>query len=132
MASLNKVMLIGNAGKDPEIRYTADGKAVASLSLATSEKWKDKGGEWQEKTEWHNLTFWGKLAEICGEYVVKGKTIYVEGRLETRKWQDNSGNDRYTTGIVCDKMQMLGSKGESKPADNHANEPPFEDDDIPF
>jgi len=134
-------MLIGNLGKDPEVRFTASGQAVASFSLATSEKFKGKTGEWEERTEWHNITLWGKLAEISGEYLSKGKTIYVEGRLQTRKWQDKSGNDRYTTEIVGDKMQMLSPKGErsggdtsSSPKTGGANyeEPPFQDDDIPF
>ena len=142
MASLNKVMLIGNLGKDPEVRFTASGQAVASFSLATSEKFKGKSGEWEERTEWHNITLWGKLAEIAGEYLSKGKTIYVEGRLQTRKWQDKSGNDRYTTDIVGDKMQMLSPKGErsgggdsssaSKSGGASYEEPPFQDDDIPF
>jgi single-strand DNA-binding protein len=142
MASLNKVMLIGNLGKDPEVRYTASGQAVASFSLATSETYKDKSGEKVEKTEWHNISLWGKLAEISGEYLSKGKTVYIEGRLQTRKWQDKSGNDRYTTEIVGDKMQMLSPKAErsgsssSAPAGNNSSasydEPPFQDDDIPF
>jgi single-strand DNA-binding protein len=142
MASLNKVMLIGNLGKDPEVRFTASGQAVASFSLATSETYKDKSGEKVEKTEWHNITLWGKLGEIAGEYLSKGKTVYIEGRLQTRKWQDKSGNDRYTTEIVGDKMQMLSAKGErsggsdssSAPKNNSSNyeEPPFQDDDIPF
>ncbi|MBW4054550.1 MAG: single-stranded DNA-binding protein [Proteobacteria bacterium] len=141
MASLNKVMLIGNLGKDPEVRFTASGQAVASFSLATSEKFKGKTGEWEERTEWHNITLWGKLAEIAGEYLSKGKTIYVEGRLQTRKWQDKSGNDRYTTDIVGDKMQMLSAKGERSGGDTSSTaktggatyeEPPFQDDDIPF
>jgi single-strand DNA-binding protein len=112
MASLNKVMLIGNLGKDPEVRYTAGGTAVASFSLATSEKFKGKTGEWEEKTEWHNITLWARLAEIAGEYLSKGKTVYIEGRLQTRKWQDKDGKDRYTTEIVGEKMQMLSGKGE--------------------
>lgn len=113
MASLNKVMLIGNLGKDPEVRYTSGGTPVASFSLATSERFKDRNsGEWQEKTEWHNITLWGKLAEIAGEYLAKGKTIYIEGRLQTRKWQDRDGRDRYTTEIVGEKMQMLSGRGE--------------------
>jgi single-strand DNA-binding protein len=142
MASLNKVMLIGNLGKDPEVRFTASGQAVASFSLATSEKFKGKTGEWEERTEWHNITLWGKLAEIAGEYLSKGKTVYIEGRLQTRKWQDKSGNDRYTTDIVGDKMQMLSAKGErssSEPSSapksggsNNYEEPPFQDDDVPF
>ena len=142
MASLNKVMLIGNLGKDPEVRFTASGQAVASFSLATSEKFKGKTGEWEERTEWHNITLWGKLAEIAGEYLSKGKTVYIEGRLQTRKWQDKSGNDRYTTDIVGDKMQMLSAKGERssggepssapKSGGSSYEEPPFQDDDIPF
>lgn len=142
MASLNKVMLIGNLGKDPEVRYTASGQAVASFSLATSEKFKSKSGDWEERTEWHNITLWGKLAEIAGEYLSKGKTVYIEGRLQTRKWQDKNGNDRYTTDIVGDRMQMLSGKGErrSEPSPPPAGggggggyeEPPFQDDDIPF
>lgn len=143
MASLNKVMLIGNLGKDPEVRFTASGQAVASFSLATSEKFKGKSGEMEERTEWHNITLWGKLAEIAGEYLSKGKTAYIEGRLQTRKWQDKSGNDRYTTEIVGDRMQMLSAKGERNGGGNTAapqksgggsnyEEPPFQDDDIPF
>jgi single-strand DNA-binding protein len=143
MASLNKVMLIGNLGKDPEVRYTAAGTAVASFSLATSEKFKNKNGEWEEKTEWHNITLWARLAEIAGEYLTKGKTVYIEGRLQTRKWQDRDGRDRYTTEIVGDKMQMLSGKGEGggRPAGGRAEgqeapayeEPVFNpDDDIPF
>ncbi len=142
MASLNKVMLIGNLGKDPEVRFTASGQAVAGFSLATSETYKDKNGEKVEKTEWHNITLWGKLAEIAGEYLSKGKTVYIEGRLQTRKWQDKSGNDRYTTEIVGDKMQMLSAKGErsgggdtssaQKSGSSNYEEPPFQDDDIPF
>ena len=94
MASLNKVMLIGNLGKDPEVRYTTSGQAVASFNLATSEKFKNKSGDWEERTEWHRVTLWGKLAEIAGEYLAKGKTVYIEGRLQTRKWTDRDGNDK--------------------------------------
>ncbi len=97
MASLNKVLLIGNTGRDPEVRYTASGTAVASFSLATSEKFKNKSGEWEERTEWHNIILWGRLAEIAGEYLTKGKTVFIEGRLQTRKWQDRDGKDRFTT-----------------------------------
>ncbi len=142
MASLNKVMLIGNLGKDPEVRYTGSGTAVASFSLATSERFKNKNGEWEERTEWHNITLWGRLAEIAGEYLAKGRTVFIEGRLQTRKWQDRDGRDRYTTEIVGDKMQMLSAKGEGgKPGTGRpeAQEaPPYEepafnpDDDIPF
>lgn len=112
MASLNKAMIIGNLGKDPEIRYTTSGTAVASFSVATSEKYKDKSGEWQEKTEWHNVTLWNRLAEIAGEYLSKGKTVYIEGRLETREWEDREGVKRYTTTIIGERMQMLSGKGE--------------------
>jgi single-strand DNA-binding protein len=112
MASLNKVMIIGNLGKDPEVRYTASGTAVASFSVATTEKFKGKSGDWEEKTEWHNVTLWARLAEIAGEYLAKGKTVYIEGRLQTRKWQDKDGKDRYTTEIVGEKMQMLSGRGE--------------------
>lgn len=144
MASLNKVMLIGNLGKDPELRYTTSGQAVASFSLATSEKFKNKSGESEERTEWHRVTLWGKLAEIAGEYLSKGKTIYIEGRLQTREWADRDGNKRYTTEIVGDRMQMLGGKGEGSSGGGAGrrsggtettvsyDEPPFQDDDIPF
>lgn len=139
MASLNKVMLIGKLGKDPEVRFTASGQAVAGFSLATNEKFKNKSGEWEERTEWHNITLWGKLAEIAGEYLSKGKLAYIEGRLQTRKWQDKSGNDRYTTEIVGDKMQLLSPKGDGSrsseaphPATSGFEEPPIMDDDIPF
>ena len=117
MASLNKVLLIGNLGKDPEVRYTTSGTAVASFSLATSEKFKNKGGEWEERTEWHNVTLWDRLAEIAGEYLGKGKTVYIEGRLQTRKWQDKEGKDRYTTEIVGEKMQMLSKKDTGRDSD---------------
>ena len=113
MASVNKVILIGNVGRDPEVKYSADGNAIANLSLATSEQWKDKSGTKQEKTEWHRVSFFGKLAEIVGEYVKKGSQIYVEGRLQTRKWQDKDGQDRYTTEIVADRMQMLGGRASN-------------------
>ena len=118
--SVNKVILVGHIGKDPEVRYMPSGEAIANASLATTEKWKGKDGEKQEKTEWHRISFFGKLAEIVSEYVKKGSLIYIEGRLQTRKWQDKEGNDKYTTEIVADRMQMLGAK-DSKPA-----EPPQE------
>lgn len=110
MASVNKVILVGNLGKDPESRFLPDGGAVCNFSIATTDKWKDKAGEQQERTEWHRIGTFGKLAEICGEYLKKGAQVYIEGRLQTRKWQDKEGNDRYTTEIVADRMQMLGSK----------------------
>lgn len=109
---INKVILVGNLGKDPEIRYTPDGKAIANVTLATSETWKDKQGQQQEKTEWHRVVIFGKLAEIAGEYLRKGSQVYFEGKLQTRKWQDKSGQDKYTTEVVVDingQMQMLGS-----------------------
>ncbi|KAF0811757.1 Single-stranded DNA-binding protein [Andreprevotia sp. IGB-42] len=113
MASLNKVLLIGNLGRDPETRFLPSGGAVCNFSIATTDSWKDKQtGQKQEKTEWHNITMYGKLAEIAGEYLKKGSAVYVEGRLQTRKWQDKqTGADRYTTEIVADQMQMLGGRG---------------------
>lgn len=110
MASVNKVILIGNLGKDPETRYMPNGDAVTNITLATTETWKDKNGEKQEKTEWHRVTFYRKLAEIAGEYLKKGRPVYVEGRLETRKWTDKAGAERYTTEIIASDMKMLGSK----------------------
>ena len=110
MAAVNKVILIGNLGRDPETRYMPDGGAVTNVSIATTENWKDKNGEKQEKTEWHRVVFFNKLAEIAGEYLKKGSQVYVEGRLQTRKWQDKDGQDKYSTEIVADRMQMLGSR----------------------
>ena len=111
--SVNKVILVGRLGKDPETRYMTSGEAVTNATLATSENWKDKSGEKQEKTEWHNLVFYRRLAEVAGEYLKKGSLIYVEGKLQTRKWQTKEGQDRYTTEIIVDQMQMLGSKSDS-------------------
>jgi single-strand DNA-binding protein len=124
---VNKVILVGNLGKDPEVRYSPNGGAVANITLATSESWKDKNtGEKQEKTEWHRVVFFGRLAEIAGEYLKKGAQIYIEGRLQTRKWQDKEGKDRYTTEIVAGEMQMLGSRegrgGSSAEFDQSADE----------
>src|SRR5437870_9558756 len=113
MASVNKVILIGNLGRDPETRYMPDGGAITNISIATTDKWKDKSGEKQERTEWHRVAFFGKLAEIAGEYLKKGSQVYVEGRLQTRKWQDKEGQDKYTTEIIADRMQMLGSRAGS-------------------
>ncbi len=110
MASVNKVILIGNLGRDPETRYMPDGRAVTNISIATTETWKDKNGEKQEKTEWHRIAFFDKLAEIAGEYLKKGSQCYVEGRLQTRKWQDKDGQDKYSTEVIADRMQMLGSR----------------------
>ena len=109
---INKVILIGNLGDDPEVRYTSGGSAVANIRMATSESWKDKeSGEKQERTEWHKVVFFGRLAEIVAEYLKKGSQVYVEGSLRTNKWQDKSGNDRYTTEIIASEMQMLGGRG---------------------
>jgi len=108
--SVNKAILIGHLGKDPEVRYMPSGEAVANVTLATSETWKDKNGEKQEKTEWHNIVFYKRLAEIAGEYLKKGSQIYVEGRITTEKWQDKEGKDRYTTKIVANEMKMLDRK----------------------
>lgn len=142
MASLNKVMLIGNLGKDPEVRYTTSGQGVASFSIATTEKFKNKSGDMEERTEWHNVVLWGKLAEIAKDYLSKGKTVYIEGRLQTRKWQDKDGRDRYTTEIVGDKMQMLSPKGSSAGSGGRSGGEPTtayddpvgynQEDDIPF
>jgi single-strand DNA-binding protein len=145
---VNKVILVGNLGKDPEVRYMPNGNAVANITLATSESWKDKQtGEPQEKTEWHRVVMFRRLGEIAGEYLKKGSQVYIEGKLQTRKWQDNAGNDRYTTEIVADEMQMLGSRGggsagfsagsapsQSAPAPAAAASAPAGDfdDDIPF
>jgi single-strand DNA-binding protein len=116
MASVNKAIIVGNVGKDPEIRYMPNGEAVANLSIATTDTWKDKAGAKQSKTEWHSVVAYRKLAEIIGEYVKSGSAIYIEGRLQTRKWQTKEGQDRYTTEIIADQMQMLGGKGSSSDA----------------
>lgn len=145
MSGLNKAMIIGRLGKDPEIKFTASGNAIANISVATSETWKDKStGEKKEKTEWHRVVFFGKLAEIVQQYVKKGSNIYIEGKIQTRKWQDQSGQDRYSTEIVVDgfdgKMQMLDGKG-GQPAPTPSQPTPQPkpvtpqddfDDDIPF
>jgi len=125
--SVNKVILVGRLGKDPETRYMTNGEAVTNATLATSENWKDKAGEKQEKTEWHNLVFYRRLAEIAGEYLKKGAQIYVEGRIQTRKWQDKeTGKDRYTTEIIVNEMKMLGSKtgsGSFEVVENQSSAP---------
>ncbi|WP_419659945.1 Ssb: single-stranded DNA-binding protein, helix-destabilizing [Desulfosarcina variabilis str. Montpellier] len=123
---INKVILVGNLGQDPEIRYTADGRPIANFSIATSETWRDKNsGERREKTEWHRVVVFGKLAEICGEYLSKGRQVYIEGKLQTRKWQGQDGQDRYTTEVVVDirgTMQMLGTRdnGPARPSGSYA------------
>ena len=148
MASLNKVMIIGNLGRDPEVRYTPDGAAIANLSLATTSQWKDKNtGEKKEETEWHKVVMYGRLAEIAGEYCKKGKQIYIDGRLKTRKWKDKDGVEKYTTEIVADQMQLLGGRddgqsaapqaqAQARPQQQRAAKPQasvkIEDDDIPW
>jgi len=114
MASVNKVILVGNLGRDPEVRYSPEGSAICNVSLATTSQWKDKNtGERREETEWHRVVFYNRLAEIAGEYLRKGRSIYVEGRIKTRKWQDkDTGQDRYSTEIIGDQMQMLGGRGD--------------------
>ena len=151
---VNKVILVGTLGKDPETRYMPSGSAVTNLRIATNEQWKDKQtGEQQERTEWHSIAMFGRLAEIAAEYLRKGSQVYIEGKLRTRKWQDKEGKDRWTTEIVADEMQMLGSKGGSaagagaaagaaasggsssggRAAVNDSGGPPGDfDDDIPF
>lgn len=155
---INKVILVGNLGADPETRYTANGAAVTNVSLATSESWRDKqSGETQERTEWHRVVFFNRLAEIAGEYLRKGRQVYIEGSIRTRKWQDQSGQDRYTTEVVASEMQMLGNreddsggapagggfrdnkprqqqKSQDKSQENSGPDPDdgFADDDIPF
>lgn len=114
MASLNKVMLIGNLGQDPEVRFTPAGQAVATFSIATTERWTDKAGQKQEKTEWHRIVVWGKQAENCKEYLSKGRPVFVEGRMQTREWTDKEGKKRYTTEIVANLVQFLGAPGERR------------------
>ncbi|OPX36895.1 MAG: single-stranded DNA-binding protein [Desulfobacteraceae bacterium 4484_190.1] len=139
MSGINKVILVGRLGKDPEIRYTPAGAAVANFTIATSEEWKDKStGEKQEKTEWHRIVAWRRLGEICGEYLHKGSQVYIEGKIQTRAWDDRDGNKRYTTEIIAQNMQMLGAVNRverAKSADNRlqVEEPaPIPEDDIPF
>jgi single-strand DNA-binding protein len=115
-------MIIGNLGKDPDVRVTPSGQSVATFSLATSEKFKNKNGEQEERTEWLNIVLWGKLADIAGQYLTKGKSVYIEGRIQTRKWEGKDGHDRYTTEIIGDKMVMLGSKGEQAAGNGSAGE----------
>ena len=142
MAGINKVILIGRLGQDPEVRYTPDGTAVANFTMATSQEWKDKNtGEKKEATEWHRIVAWRKLGELCGEYLSKGRQVYVEGRLQTRDWQDKDGNKRYTTEVVANEVQFLGPKESARSRDAYGGPPPpdvessysdSQDDDIPF
>jgi single-strand DNA-binding protein len=110
MASVNKVILVGNLGRDPEVRYAPSGDAITNITVATTDQWKDKSGEKQERTEWHRVVFFGRQAEIAGEYLKKGSQVYIEGSLRTRKWTDQGGQERYTTEIIADRMQMLGAR----------------------
>ncbi len=136
---VNKVILIGNLGADPEMRFTQSGTAVANFRMATSERFKDQSGEWQERTEWHRVVFFGRTAEVCGEYLTKGRPVYVEGRLQTRSWDDKDGNSRYSNEVVGLEMKMLGQRGDggsprpkpSRPASPPEPQDDFEDD-IPF
>jgi single-strand DNA-binding protein len=148
--SVNKVLLIGRLGNNPEIRYTPSGAAVANFNMATNESWNDKNGQKQERTEWHRIVVWGKLAQLCGEYLAKGRQVYVEGRLQTRQWQDKEGQTKYTTEVIATTIQFLGAAGErgaSQGTDNRAapatgggedfsqvkmEEPSFAEEDIPF
>ena len=142
---VNKVILVGNLGRDPELRSTPSGQQVASFSLATNRKWKDREGNRQEQTEWHNIVCWGRQAEIAGQYLTKGRQIFVEGRIQTQSWEDRqSGEKKYRTEIVCDNFQMLGQRGDQpgaggyQPQDQSSPPPPSDsggsadDDDIPF
>lgn len=125
MASVNKVILVGNLGRDPEVRYSPEGAAVCSVSIATTSSWKDKtSGERREETEWHRVVFYNRLAEVVGEYMRKGRPMYIEGRLRTRKWQNKEGVDQYTTEIIADQMQMLGGRDESGGGSGSGGEPP--------
>jgi len=147
--SVNKVILLGNLGKDPEVKYTPSGTPVAKLTVATNERYKDKGGEWQDRTEWHNIVLWQRLAEIAGEYLKKGSKVYIEGRLQTRSWDDKQTNQkRYMTEIVASDLVLLSSRGDGDQSgsrggnnlDQRAPEPepaavgstPISDEDIPF
>jgi single-strand DNA-binding protein len=137
MAGVNKVILIGNLGADPEVRYTPSGTSVANFRIATSEQWTNKDGEKEERTEWHKIVAWGRLGEICGEYLHKGKQVYIEGKLQTRSWEDRDGNKRYTTEVIAYTMQMLGSAGKggtSEMNERFSQEEPVTvpEDDIPF
>ncbi len=136
---VNKVILIGRLGKDPEVRYTPDGTMVTNFNLATDEQRKDKNGEKIQRTEWHKIVTWGKLAEICGNYLVKGKLVYVEGRIQTRSWEDKEGVKRYTTEIIASDMRMLDSKGQNKTGETsfeadaaNMNDGSAPLDDVPF
>ena len=126
--TVNKVILIGRLGKDPDMRYTPSGTAVANFTMATNQSMKDQDGNFTDHTDWHRVVAFGRTAEVAGEYLTKGKLVYVEGRLQTRSWEDQNGQKKYTTEVVCNNMQLLGSKGES--SDNGAGESPSEEEDV--
>tara|TARA_B100000035_G_scaffold315425_1_gene336069 strand:+ start:33421 stop:33894 length:474 start_codon:yes stop_codon:yes gene_type:complete len=130
MPSVNKVILMGNLGRDPEVRFMPNGDAVCNFSIATTDSWKDKAGERQEKTEWHNIVMYRRLAEIAGEYLKKGRPVYLEGRLQTRKWQTKEGQDRYTTEIIVDSMQMLGGRDGAPTQDSQPSSQPEAKDEF--
>ena len=137
MAGINKVILVGNLGKDPELRYTPNGAAVATFPLATSSRWKDSSGEFQEKTEWHRIVAWGRQAEVCNEYLKKGSQVYVEGRIQYRSFDDKEGNKRFITEIIAGLVRMLGKKEPEPPsppegADLDKGTPPENEEDLPF
>ena len=132
MASVNKVIIIGHLGRDVEMRYTQTGKAVASFSVATSEQWTGKDGQKETKTEWHKIIAWGRLGEVCGEYLKKGSQVYLEGKLQTRQWDDKEGNKRSTTEIVAQQMQMLERKERSTDDGSHTNSSIPDEEEIPF
>lgn len=142
MASVNKVILIGNLGRDPEVRYTQGGQPVANFTMATTERWNDPSGEKKEKTEWHRIVVWGKQAEIAGEYLRKGRQVYIEGSLQTREWTDRDGNKRTTTEVRAQRLQLLGGRPDDRPASAAGPTPPpaeeqgepgsYGEDDIPF
>ena len=130
--SVNKVILIGNLGQDPESRFTPSGTAVTNLSVATNESWKDQNGEPQDRTEWHRIVMYGKMAETASEYMKKGSMVYVEGRLRTKEWEDQNQNKRKTTEIMCDNFTMLGRRGDSAPRSPNEPKASTDDDDLPF
>ena len=129
---MNKAQVIGNLGSDPEIRYTQQGTPVATFSVATTERWKGQDGQQQEHTEWHRIVVWRRLAEICGEYLKKGSKVYIEGKMQTRKWQDQQGNDRYTTEIIGTSMEMLSGQRNNAPENDPGPPPGHEGEDVPF
>lgn len=133
MSGLNKIMLIGNLGADPELRYTGSGTAVSNFRIATNESWTDKNGQRQERTEWHRIVAWGKLAELAAEYLTKGRQVYIEGRVQTNRWQDRDGNDRYTSEVIASTVTFLGARPQQdKQMDLDHGPPSASDEDTPF